>query len=202
MWHKAVWMSTRGKKICNGDSCVLVGFVRNVVGSCVLVNIYFGVILCWHTIITKYTGRHQRRTKTVLFKTIHFSMSTQFGSIWPIDGTLSRFTTSARFDLGVMKMNGCSSIIGTSPSDCLVSYLGHLLEECYPSAEMQSVYPTGLVNWATADLKHTLSKSNQNIKAGALKRKRYIYICPLSRNLFKLGEPDMQDIAGEAEMNS
>ena len=24
--------------------------------------------------------------------------------------------------------------------------------------------------------------------------------CPLSRNLFKLGEPDMQDIAGEAEM--
>ena len=26
--------------------------------------------------------------------------------------------------------------------------------------------------------------------------------CPLSRNLFKLGEPDMQDIAGEAEMNS
>ena len=23
-----------------------------------------------------------------------------------------------------------------------------------------------------------------------------------SRNLFKLGEPDMQDIAGEAEMNS
>ena len=26
--------------------------------------------------------------------------------------------------------------------------------------------------------------------------------CPLSRKLFKLGEPDMQDIAGEAEMNS
>ena len=26
--------------------------------------------------------------------------------------------------------------------------------------------------------------------------------CPLSRKLFKLGEPDKQDIAGEAEMNS
>ena len=26
--------------------------------------------------------------------------------------------------------------------------------------------------------------------------------CPLSRKLFKLGEPDMQDIAGEAEKNS
>ena len=26
--------------------------------------------------------------------------------------------------------------------------------------------------------------------------------CPLSRKLFKLDEPDMQDTAGEAEMNS
>ena len=26
--------------------------------------------------------------------------------------------------------------------------------------------------------------------------------CPLSRKLYKLGEPDMQDTAGEAEMNS
>ena len=26
--------------------------------------------------------------------------------------------------------------------------------------------------------------------------------CPLSRKLFKLDEPDMQDIVGEAEMNS
>ena len=27
-------------------------------------------------------------------------------------------------------------------------------------------------------------------------------VCPLSRKLFKLDEPDMQDTAGEAEMNS
>ena len=26
--------------------------------------------------------------------------------------------------------------------------------------------------------------------------------CPLSRKLFKLDKPDMQDISGEAEMNS
>ena len=40
-----------------------------------------------------------------------------------------------------------SSITGTSPSDCLVSYLGHSLGRSYPSAEVQSVYsaaPTDL----------------------------------------------------------
>ena len=30
----------------------------------------------------------------------------------------------------------------------------------------------------------------------------YMATCPLSRKLFKLDEPEMQDIAGEAEMNS
>ena len=30
----------------------------------------------------------------------------------------------------------------------------------------------------------------------------YTATCPLSRKLFKLDEPDMQDTAGEAEMNS
>ena len=37
------------------------------------------------------------------------------------------------------------SITGTSPSDCLVSYPRHLLGEFYPSAEVQSVYPTAAV---------------------------------------------------------
>ena len=41
-----------------------------------------------------------------------------------------------------------SSITGASPSDCLVSYPGHLLEESYPSAEMQSVYCTAQADWA------------------------------------------------------
>ena len=35
-----------------------------------------------------------------------------------------------------------------------------------------------------------------------LRKRHHTATCPLSRNLFKLGEPDMQDIAGEAEMNS
>ena len=35
-----------------------------------------------------------------------------------------------------------SSITGTSPSVCLVSYPGYSLRRSYPSAEMQSAYST------------------------------------------------------------
>ena len=41
-----------------------------------------------------------------------------------------------------------SSKTGTSLSDYLISYPGHLLEESYPSAEMQSVYFTATADWA------------------------------------------------------
>ena len=43
---------------------------------------------------------------------------------------------------GVLFIHKSSSITGTSPSDCLVSYPGHLLGESYFSAEMQLVYST------------------------------------------------------------
>ena len=39
-----------------------------------------------------------------------------------------------------------SSITGASPSDYLVSYLGHSLGKSYPSAEMQSVYSVALAD--------------------------------------------------------
>ena len=38
----------------------------------------------------------------------------------------------------------------------------------------------------------------QQVLAAAPHRHQLTATCPLSRNLFKLGEPDMQDIAGEA----
>ena len=41
-----------------------------------------------------------------------------------------------------------TSITGTSPSDCLVSYPGHSLGRSYPSAEKQSVYSAAPANWA------------------------------------------------------
>ena len=57
--------------------------------------------------------------KTVLFEIIQFSISTQFSS--GCDG-----------NEGVLRIPQNSSIIGTSPSDCLVSYLGHSWGEVLP----------------------------------------------------------------------
>ena len=67
-------------------------------------------------------------------------------------------TLQARVDLGVMAMKrySCipqsSSITGASPSDCLVSYPGHVLllvvVESSLSAEMQLVYSTVPADWA------------------------------------------------------
>ena len=41
-----------------------------------------------------------------------------------------------------------SSITEASPSDYIVSYPGHLLEESYPFAEMHLVYSAAPTNWA------------------------------------------------------
>ena len=49
---------------------------------------------------------------------------------------------------GVGHILQSSCIIGTSPLDCLVSYLGLLLEKSYPLAEINSVYTTALNDWA------------------------------------------------------
>ena len=48
----------------------------------------------------------------------------------------------------VLHISQSSSITGSLPPDCIVSYLGHLLRESYPSAEMQSVYSTAPADWA------------------------------------------------------
>ena len=71
-------------------------------------------------------------SRSVLFPTIQFSIRMQFSSIWPIDWTLSGATTSGQSgpgkigNEGVLCIPQSSSITGTSPSDCLVSYPGHL----------------------------------------------------------------------------
>ena len=48
---------------------------------------------------------------------------------------------------GVLSIPQSSNIIGTSPSDFLVSYPGNSLGESYPSAGMQSVYSPA--NWVS-----------------------------------------------------
>ena len=69
-------------------------------------------------------------------------------SIWPIDWALSGATTSGQSgprsngNEGVLFISQSSSITWASPSDCLVSYLGHSLGKSYPSAEIHLVYST------------------------------------------------------------
>ena len=93
-------------------------------------------------------------SKTVLFQAIQFSISTEFkcknskllklqlSYIWPIDRTQSGATILDQSGPGsdgnevVLYIPQSSSIIGASPLVCLVSYLGHLLGESYPSAEV------------------------------------------------------------------
>ena len=76
----------------------------------------------------------QSNVKTVLFLTIQFSISTQFSSIWLIDRTLSGATTLGQSgpgsdgNEGILHIPQSFSITGVSPSDCLESYPGHLLE--------------------------------------------------------------------------
>ena len=71
--------------------------------------------------------------KRVLFQVIQFSTSMQFSSIWPIDRILSGATTRGQNEPGsngneeVLRIPQSSSITGTSPSDCLVSYPGYSL---------------------------------------------------------------------------
>ena len=70
-----------------------------------------------------------------------------------MDRTLSGATTPGQSaprndgNEGVLRILQSSSITGTSPSDCLMSYQEHSLGESYPSAEMQSVYSGAPANW-------------------------------------------------------
>ena len=82
-------------------------------------------------------------------------------SCWPINRTLSGTTTPCQSgpesngNEGVPRFPQ-SSKTGASPSDCLVSYPGHSLEESYPSTEMQLVYSTAQADTSTG---HSLGMS-------------------------------------------
>ena len=75
----------------------------------------------------------QLNIKAVLFQIILFSINAQFSSIWPIYRTLSRATTPSFSEPGsygnkwLLRISQSTSITGTSPSDCFVSYVGDSL---------------------------------------------------------------------------
>ena len=89
----------------------------------------------------------QLNVKSVLFQTVHFSISTQFKCqtvlFDPWIGPCQVLPLQAR---GVLRIPQTFSLTGTSPSDYLKSYPRHSLEKSYPSAEMSSVYSTALTD--------------------------------------------------------
>ena len=84
-------------------------------------------------------------SKRFLFQAIQFSQTIRFS----ITITPSQSVLGSDGNKGVLRIPQSSSITGTSPSDCLVSYLGYSLGEgSYPSAGVQSVYSTAPADWA------------------------------------------------------
>ena len=87
-------------------------------------------------------------------------------SIWPIDRTLGTNTPGqsgpeSNGNEVVHCIPQSSSITGTSPSDCLVSYAEHSLAGgSYPSAEKQLVYSTAPTDWEKSGL---WSNSNEKV---------------------------------------
>ena len=66
-----------------------------------------------------------------------------------LGATIQSEWTCEQWQEGVLYIPQNSSITGTSPLDCLVSYPGHSLGGgSYPFAELQSVYSTAPADWA------------------------------------------------------
>ena len=104
------------------------------------------------TITKGVKTRHEWGRKMIhyeLCKRLKFDRTT-----WPIYRTLTGATSPRQNEpmsdanKGVLRIPQSSSIIGTSPSDCLLSYPGQMLVGGpYPCAEKQSVYSTAPADW-------------------------------------------------------
>ena len=86
------------------------------------IQLSISIVFCLHSV----------NVKIVLFRTILFSISTQFSFIWPINRTLSVAAIPGQSGPGSDGNERVlcipQSVTGTSPSDCLVSYPGHCRE--------------------------------------------------------------------------
>ena len=119
-------------------------------------------------------------SQTVLIWTIQFSINMQFNSIQPVHRNLSGATIlgqsspGSNGSEGVLRIPQSSSITGTSPSDCLVSYPGLSLGRgFYPTAEIRLLYSTAPANWAR-NKKEKLSENRS--KKERIRAERYLNI--------------------------
>ncbi len=95
--------------------------------------------------------------KTFLFQVIQFIQTIQFSiSMLLVLFNPGQSGPGSNGNKGVLRIPQSSNTAGTSPSDCLVSHLGHSLAGSYPSAEMQSVYSTAPADWAIDGMKYYL----------------------------------------------
>ena len=121
---------------------------------------WFEILLC----ITNNLIKHQSFVQTqlndqiVLLQAIQVIISILFALCLNVKQfylTLSSATTPGQIgpwsndNEGILCIPRISIIIGTSTSDCLMSYPGLLLGKFYSSAKMQSVYLTTPADWPT-----------------------------------------------------
>ena len=94
---------------------------------------------------------HSLNFKTVLFQASEFSISAQFCSIWSKDATTPGQSGHwSDSNEGLLRILKNSSITGTSPSDCLVSY--PCWGASYLFEEVQSVYSTAPADWVRYEI--------------------------------------------------
>ena len=98
------------------------------------------ILFCLHTV----------KCKNSSFRTILFSVITQFRSIRPISGptTLGQSGPGTDGNEGVLRIPQSSSITEASTSDCLESYRRTVVGRAFPSALMQLEYSTAPGDWA------------------------------------------------------
>ena len=109
---------------------------------------------------------------SVLFLTIQFIISHLFAPSLNVKHSyLTHRTISSATTLGqsgprstgneeVLHFLQSPNITGASPSDCLVSYPGHLLRESYLYGEMQSVNSKAPANWTVRRIYKSVSTSS------------------------------------------
>ena len=118
-------------------------------------------------------------SKTVLFQTVRFSISTQISSIWPIERTLSGATTSNQSrswrDVNKEVLHIVQILIGTLPSDCLL---------LMPDTRWGSFTPLQWYSWCILQpqpSEQTLSDISQLVSTIYI----YIYMLSSSDRLFR-----------------
>ena len=124
-------------------------------------NIFLHSVKSSNISISNYSIKHKS------FAFIQFKCQTVIFHPWIVPYLVQPLRT--RVDLGAMGMKEYSALlkapvmIGSSHSDCLMSYHGHSLAGAYPSAKRQSVYSTASNDWVSSVWHYITSNDKASI---------------------------------------